>query len=218
MFLHGFESLWMPASLLEKNTQPVLVKALFRASRFKEVQLHMHKGLAGATPEARAAARQTATNPAVLDAFALVIIADGEGPAYPGLSRPPLDLSAARTDARAIDLATAELRKIVPDAGSYLSESNYFNPLWQRAYWGATTHACALSRRSTIHRACSSCTTESAAKSGARMASSGCDAPLARRARRLHQRAAPNVPWRLRARAARQEAPRSRPPLQAAIA
>ena len=136
MFLHGFESLWMPASLLEKNTQPVLVKALFRASRFKEVQLHMHKGLAGATPEARAAARQTATNPAVLDAFALVIIADGEGPAYPGLSRPPLDLSAARTDARAIDLATAELRKIVPDAGSYLSESNYFNPLWQRAYWG----------------------------------------------------------------------------------
>ena len=60
-FLHGYESLWLPASLL------------------------------------------------VLDAFALAIIADGEGPAYPGLSRPPVDLQVAHADARAIDLAAAGL-------------------------------------------------------------------------------------------------------------
>jgi FAD/FMN-containing dehydrogenase len=136
-FVHGYESLWLPASLLEQNQQPRLVKALFAATRFKQLSLHMNKGLAGATPEARAAALQTATNPAVVDAFTLAIIADGEGPAYPGLSRPPTDLKVAHADARAIDLAIAELRKIAPDAGSYLSESNYFNPSWQRAYWGS---------------------------------------------------------------------------------
>ena len=76
-------------------------------------------------------------NPTVVDAFTLAIIADGEALAYPGLSRAPMDLTAAHADARAIDLATAELRKVAPDGGSYLSESNYFNPSWQRAYWGS---------------------------------------------------------------------------------
>jgi len=38
----------------------------------------------------------------------------------------------ARKNARAIDLAAAELRKVVPNAGSYFSESNYFNPSAQR--------------------------------------------------------------------------------------
>ncbi len=135
-FLHGYESLWLPASLLREDRQKDLAGALFAASRHKEVELHLNKGLAGATPEALAAARETATHPAVLDAFALVIIADGEAPAYPGLTRPPVDLAAARKDAHDIDLAAAELRKIVPDAGSYVSESNYFNRSWQDAYWG----------------------------------------------------------------------------------
>ena len=136
VFIHGFESLWLPESLLRDDLQHRLADALFAASRSKQVQLHFNKGLAGASPEVRAAARQTATNPAVADAFALVIIADGEAPAYPGLARPAMDLAAAHTDARNIDQATAELRKIVPDAGSYVSESNYFNPAWQQAFWG----------------------------------------------------------------------------------
>lgn len=135
-YLYGFESLWLPASLLEKDAQPRLAEALFAASRIKQVNFQVNKALAAAAPDARAASGQTATNPAVLDAFALVIIAGGEAPAYPGLPRPPVNLEAARADAHAIDLATAELRKLVPDAGSYVSESNYFNPSWQRAYWG----------------------------------------------------------------------------------
>jgi FAD/FMN-containing dehydrogenase len=135
-FLHGYDSLWLSAALLEATVRHRLVEALFAASRFKHVELHMNKGLAGATPEARTAARQTATNPAVLDAFALAIIADGGGPAYPGMPGAAVDLGAARTDSRAIDRAAAALRKVVPDAGSYVSESNYFNPSWQRAYWG----------------------------------------------------------------------------------
>jgi FAD/FMN-containing dehydrogenase len=135
-FLHGYESLWLPASLLQRDQRPQLVNALFAASRHKQVHLHLCKGLAGGSDEAREAALQTAMNPAVVSAFTLAIIADGEGPQYPGMPHPPLDLAAARRDARDIDLAAAELRKIVPHPGSYVSESNYFNRSWQRAFWG----------------------------------------------------------------------------------
>ena len=33
--------------------------------------------------------------------------------------------------------ATTELRKLVPAGGSYVSESDYFEADWQRAFWGA---------------------------------------------------------------------------------
>jgi FAD/FMN-containing dehydrogenase len=135
-FLHGYDSLWLPASLLQPRRQKQLADALFAASRHKLLRLFINKGLAGAPPDALAAARQTATNPAVVDAFALVIIADGQAPAYPDLARPTLDLPAARADAHAIGLAAAELRKIAPNSGSYVSESNYFNRSWRTEYWG----------------------------------------------------------------------------------
>lgn len=136
-WLHGYESLWLPASLLAPAQQSRFADALFAASRHKSVGLHLNKGLAGAPADALAAARDTATNPAVTEAFALAIIADGEAPAYPGFPRAAVDMGAAAKDARAIDLAAAELRKLVPQPGSYVSESNYFNESWREAYWGA---------------------------------------------------------------------------------
>jgi len=135
-FLHGYDSLWLSATLLEIGQRSRLSEALFAASRHKKVALHFNKGLAGAPGSAITAARGTATNPAVCDAFALAIIAGGEAPAYPGLKRQAMDLEEAHRDAHEIELASAELRKIVPSAGSYVSESNYFNATWQQAYWG----------------------------------------------------------------------------------
>jgi FAD/FMN-containing dehydrogenase len=136
MLLHGFESLWMPVALLRPTRQGALTAALFAASRYKELELHFNKGLAGAPAEAIAAARATATHPAVLDAFVLVIIADGEGPAYPGMPHSSIDEAAARRKSDRIAAAARELRMLVPNAGSYVSESNYFNSRWQAAYWG----------------------------------------------------------------------------------
>jgi len=135
-FLHGYDSLWLPASLMQQSHRARLGDALFAASRHKKVDLHFNKGLAGAPAEALAASRNTATNPKVLDAFALVIIADGERPSYPGLARPAMNVEAAEKNKRDIDLAAAELRRIVPNAGSYVSESNFFNRSWQADYWG----------------------------------------------------------------------------------
>jgi FAD/FMN-containing dehydrogenase len=132
-FLHGYESLWLPSALLQPAEHAHLAGALFAGSRHWEVQLHFNKGLAGAPAEAIAAAHDTATNPAVLDAFALAIIANGGPPPLPGQ---PFDAGVAHQHARAVNEATAELRKIVHDPGSYVSESNYFNRTWQQAFWG----------------------------------------------------------------------------------
>ena len=135
-FVHGYDSLWLPQTLLRPGHQAKLTEAMFAASRHQTIQLHFNKGLAGSTAEAIAATRESATNPAVLDAFVLAIIAHGGPPAYPGMPHPSLDQVAARKDAKELAAAAAELRKLVPDAGSYVSESNYFNPRWQVAYWG----------------------------------------------------------------------------------
>jgi FAD/FMN-containing dehydrogenase len=136
-FLHGYDSLWLPAALLEPADRPRLAEALYAASRHQKVGLHINKGLAFAAPAAIKASLDTAMNPGVAEAFALAIIADGERPSYPGESRPPMDLDAAHRDARAIDAAAAELRKVAPRAGSYLSESNFFNEHWREAYFGS---------------------------------------------------------------------------------
>src|SRR5260221_3446858 len=135
-WLHGYDSLWLPANLLEPARREALVQALLAGSRYKSLELHFNKGLAGAPTEAVARSRDTATNPAVCDSFALVIIAGGEAAAYPGLARMPPDTVAARKDARNIDLAAAALRQVAPNSGSYVSESNFFNPEWKREFWG----------------------------------------------------------------------------------
>jgi FAD/FMN-containing dehydrogenase len=137
VFVHGFESIWLPAALLRKDQRSRFVEALFGATRRWDVALHFNKGLAGTNAEDVAAARDTATNPAVMTAFALAIIAGGDPGAYADLLRGPPDLATARKHAAAIKDAAEALRMVVPDAGSYLSEGNFFERDWQRAFWGA---------------------------------------------------------------------------------
>jgi FAD/FMN-containing dehydrogenase len=134
--LHGYESTWMPASLLEPARQPQLVDALFAASRRRTTSLHFNKGLAGAPADAIAAARDTATNPAAAEAFALAIIAAAGPPSFSGIAGHEPDLPLARRNARDVAAAMGELRKLVPNPGSYVSESNYFEADWQGAFWG----------------------------------------------------------------------------------
>jgi hypothetical protein len=46
------------------------------------------------------------------------------------------DLSRARRNASKVARAMRELRKVVPDPGSYVAESSYFEADWSRCYWG----------------------------------------------------------------------------------
>jgi FAD/FMN-containing dehydrogenase len=136
IFVYGYTSGWLPASLLTADGLPKLVDALFAATRNYLVTLHFNKGLAGAPKEEIEAARDTAMNPAVLDAFALFIIAGGGPPAFAGIAGHEPDLAVARNDARAIKAATEALLKAAPGVGSYLAEADYFDPNWKQSYWG----------------------------------------------------------------------------------
>ena len=136
----GFESLWMPASLLQGDSQEKLANALFSASRFSEVELHFNKGLAGAPPEAIEAAKDTAMNPSVCGAFALAIVADGQGPAYPGIPNHEPDVAKGRKAANTVHRCMNELRNVASNSAAYVSESNFFESDFEHSYWG-TNHA-----------------------------------------------------------------------------
>ena len=126
----------MPASLLASSSQVRLADALFAGSRHGDIELHFNKGLAGAPPDAIAAAKDTAMNPAVLTAFALAIVANGEGPAYPGIPGHEPDVIKGRAVAKIIDQCVEQLRAVAGPSGSYVNETNYFETDWQRAFWG----------------------------------------------------------------------------------
>jgi len=136
-FIWGYESLWLPASLLAPDSQQRLADALFASSRHAGVELHFNKGIAGAPPDAIAAATDTAINPVVLTSFALAIAADAQVPAYPGIPGHEPSTIDGRKAATRVHQCMDQLRAIVPDGGSYVSESNYFEPGWQHSYWGS---------------------------------------------------------------------------------
>jgi FAD/FMN-containing dehydrogenase len=137
-FIWGYESLWLPVSLLQTSArQQLLADALFASSRYSAVELHFNKGLAGGPPAAVAATKATAMNPAVLTSFALAIVADGQGPAYPGIPGHEPSVDEGRKAAERIDRCVSQLREVAPEPGAYVSESNYFEKRWQQAYWGS---------------------------------------------------------------------------------
>lgn len=136
IFLYGYQSTWLPAALLTAPRQRALADALFAATRHHRTTLHLNKGLAGAPDAARVEIADTAINPAVSDAFALAIVADGQQPAFPDIASHTPDVTAGRAVAAKITRAMAELRKVAPDAGSYLNETDFFETNWQQSFWG----------------------------------------------------------------------------------
>jgi FAD/FMN-containing dehydrogenase len=134
--LHGYESTWVSQRLLEPQRRPALVEALTRASQLRPVALHCNKGLAGAPANVLDWTRDTAMNPAVLDAFALAIASANEPPAYPGIAGHEPDVAQGRRDARVVAAAMAPLQALTDRPASYLSETDYFQDDWQTAFWG----------------------------------------------------------------------------------
>lgn len=123
----AYQSRWLPLALFDHPKE--LAATLVAASRHWSVGLHFNKGQAAAAPDAIARDRETAMNPAVLDAAALVIVAaDDAGYAT--------DRARAEADRAKVAAAMAEIRAATPGAGSYINETDYFEPDWQRAFWG----------------------------------------------------------------------------------
>jgi FAD/FMN-containing dehydrogenase len=135
-FLHGYRSAWIPASLLNAKRKDAFVDALYKGSQIWGISLHCNKGLAGTSAENLAAAKDTAMNPAVLDAFALAILGAEGPPAFPGILGHEPDLTTARREAADINRSMDELLKVVPNPGSYVSESDFFEKKWGESFWG----------------------------------------------------------------------------------
>jgi FAD/FMN-containing dehydrogenase len=133
---YAYQSAWLPQSLLAGDQRERLADALFAAAKGRGVALHFNKGLAGATAEAIAAAKDTAMNPAVIDAFVLVLSAAFGQPAYPGVPGHEPDEAAARSGFAPVDASMNEIRKLLPRVGSYVWETDFFQPNWQDAFWG----------------------------------------------------------------------------------
>ena len=165
---YAYQSAWLPQSLLANDQRERLADALVAATKHWTVELHFNKGLAGATAEAIAAAKDTPMNPAVADAFALAISAAGGQPAYPGVPGHEPDKAAAHREAAAVEASMDEIRKLAPRVGSYVWETDYFQPDWQDAFWGENYARLRASRTNTIPTASFSSTMASAARTGAR--------------------------------------------------
>ena len=133
---YAYQSTWLPQSLLADDGRGRLADALFAAAKGRGVALHFNKGLAGATAEAIAAAKETAMNPAVTDAFALVLSGAWGRPAYPGVPGHEPDEAAARRELAPVEASMNEIRKLLPRVGSYVWETDFFQPNWQEAFWG----------------------------------------------------------------------------------
>ena len=145
--LHAYQSAWLPQSLLNAGRQPALVETLIAAAAEWSVTLHTNKGMAGGNAHAIARTRATATNPQVLDAFALLICAAEGEPAWPGIAGHEPDVARGRQQAAGVARAMAPIRRLVPDAGAYVSEADYFQKDWKRAYWGSNYPRLAAAKR-----------------------------------------------------------------------
>lgn len=135
--VHAYKSRWLPQSLLEPANRTRLADALIAGSARWPVALHTNKGLAGGDATALARTAQTATNPQVSDAFALLIVAATDDPAWPGIPGHEPDTADAIKQAASVGEAFAPLAAVSPGMGCYMSESDWWNPDFARDYWGA---------------------------------------------------------------------------------
>ena len=136
-FIHGYHSGWLSQDLLKDENIAQLTNAFFETSRLWSFSLHFNKGLTGTRPEEKETAANTSVNPSVLDAFALLILAGGEGPAMVGIAGHEPNLKEAKEAARSMRTAMEQLKKIVPVKGSYVNETDYFEENWQESFWGS---------------------------------------------------------------------------------
>ena len=166
-FWYAYASAWLPVSLLRPENQARLVDAWLAASRQWPVSFHFNKGLAGAPPAVTSAARNTATNPDVLDAFALALIFSEGPPVFKGFPAP--DLATADANRSRVQAAMAALRAALPTPAP-TSTSAITSRRTGRGRSGARiTRGSWKSSGVTTLTVCSSSTMVSAVKTGARM-------------------------------------------------
>ncbi len=134
-YWYTYQSRWIPLELFEPANAKSFAATLFEASRHWSVALHFNKGQAGASAEAVQRGRETSMNPAVFKAAALIIIA-ADAPGYPGVSGHEPDRAKSEGAKARVTAAMKIIRQATPGAGTYVNETDYFEPNWQQEFWG----------------------------------------------------------------------------------
>ena len=134
-YWYTYQSRWIPLDRFEGEESKKFAKVLFEASRHWPLELHFNKGQAGAATEAVQRGRETSINPAVYNAAALVIAA-AAGPGHPGVPGSEPNVAEGEAARDSVTAAMKLIRAATPGAGSYVNETDYFEPDWQRAFWG----------------------------------------------------------------------------------
>ena len=134
-YWYTYQSRWIPRTSFEGAEADRLATAFFDASRHRSFDLHFNKALAGASEDALRRNRETSMNPAVERAATLVIAA-ATGDGYPGVPGHEPNTDEAEDEKARVTRAMAILRAVTPGAGAYVNETDYFEPDWQRTFWG----------------------------------------------------------------------------------
>ena len=136
-FLHGYDSAWLPASLLSAGRRTELADTLFAASRHRGLSLHLNKGLAGAAARGRGGGPRHRRQSGRARRVRAPHHGRGRRARLSRRGRPRTGGRCGPPARQAIARAMEEIRKLVPRPAAYVSESNYFEPHWQEAFWGA---------------------------------------------------------------------------------
>ena len=65
------------------------------------------------------------------------LVADGQGPAYPGIPSHAPEVAKGRKAASTVHRSMNELRAVASGGGTYVSESTFFESDFQHFYWGS---------------------------------------------------------------------------------
>ena len=134
-YWYSYQSRWIPLERIAGAQSAKFAGALFEASRHRSVELHFNKGQSGASAEALQRDRETSMNPVVYDAAALAIVA-ASGTGYPGVRGHEPNVAEGQAAKAEVTAAMAILRAATPGSGSYVNETDWFEPDWQRSLWG----------------------------------------------------------------------------------
>jgi FAD/FMN-containing dehydrogenase len=134
-YWYAYQSRWVPLDLFEAGKANAFAATLFDASRHWSVALHFNKALAGASAEAVQRSKETPMNPAVFQAAALIIVA-ASGGGYPGVPGHEPDRAEGEAARAGVGAAMKVIRDATPGTGSYVNETDYFEPDWQQSFWG----------------------------------------------------------------------------------
>lgn len=134
-YIEAYQSRWLPVRLFTESPRS-LSDALFEASRHGSFGIHVNKGLSGEAVGARARDQAGSIHPGVFDAAGLLIMASHQQYVYPGIPGFEPDSDLGRTCADRVDQGMRFIREITENAGAYVNEADYFEPDWQRSFWG----------------------------------------------------------------------------------